>query len=184
MRVDRWGENVRRVIRQGWWMRVGETSFWRDKWLGDTPLKERFPRLFLVSLQKDEIVANIGFWDGMLWHWNLTWRRNLFQWELQPLDNLLTILQDASLSNGIQDKVWWKHNNRGCFTVKSFTNEFWEQSQVTNNVRGVWMGVAPPRAELLAWFVLQEKVNTRNMLRKLNLISEAEDICPFCRRGE
>lgn len=66
--------------------------------------------------------------------------------------------------------------------MKSFTNEIWSQSQIINNVRGVWMGVAPPRAELLVWFVIQEKLNTRNRLRRLNLLSEEEDICPFSKK--
>lgn len=84
MKVDRWGERYNKVIKQGWWMRVGDgikTRFWSDKWIGDLAWKEKFLRLFLVSLQKEDVIANMDFLDGMFWQWNFTWSRNLFQWE-------------------------------------------------------------------------------------------------------
>lgn len=42
-------------------------------------------------------------------------------------------------------------------------------------------GSSPTRVELLVWFVIQEKLNTRSRLRRLNMLSEEEDICPFCK---
>lgn len=39
----------------------GKTKFWSDKWVDDLALKDKFPRLFLISLQKEETVANMGF---------------------------------------------------------------------------------------------------------------------------
>jgi hypothetical protein len=35
------------------------TSFWADKWIGELPLKDRFPRLFSISNQKEASVAEI-----------------------------------------------------------------------------------------------------------------------------
>lgn len=107
-------------------MRVGEgrrTKFWKGKWIADASLKRKFPRLYLISLQRDEAVANMEFWGESHWQWNLTWRRYLFQWEMQLLEDLLKTLQDSNLSNNISDKVRWTHNSKGCFTFKSFSNE-------------------------------------------------------------
>ncbi|PWA87168.1 hypothetical protein CTI12_AA134350 [Artemisia annua] len=41
--------------------RVGNginTSFWSDCWLGDIPLKAKYPRLFALELEKDATVAS------------------------------------------------------------------------------------------------------------------------------
>ena len=54
------------------------TLFWEDLWVGEQRLKQRFPRLFLMSLQKSSTIADYGFWDGGSWHWSLLWRREFF----------------------------------------------------------------------------------------------------------
>lgn len=54
--------------------------------------------IFFISLQKEESIANMGFWDAMHWHWNLTWRRHLFRWVIQQLEELLSCLKEANLS--------------------------------------------------------------------------------------
>jgi hypothetical protein len=38
---------------------AGQTSFWKDTWLGLIPFCERFPRLFSISVQKEATVADI-----------------------------------------------------------------------------------------------------------------------------
>ena len=39
---------------------VKTTLFWKDVWLGNENLKEMFPKLFSLSLQKNEHIANYG----------------------------------------------------------------------------------------------------------------------------
>lgn len=34
--------------------------FWRDKWLRDQLLAYKYPRVFLNSNHKDDIIANVG----------------------------------------------------------------------------------------------------------------------------
>lgn len=70
---------------------VGDTIlFWMDSWTGYTLLKEQFPRLFSISLQQHQLISEVGFWNANLWDWNLTWRRNLFQWENEQLEALVS----------------------------------------------------------------------------------------------
>jgi hypothetical protein len=45
-----------------------DTMFWKDKWIGERPLMERFPRLYSITTQKDASVAVIR--DGTS-GWNL-----------------------------------------------------------------------------------------------------------------
>ena len=49
--------------------------------IGENCLKERFPRLYFISSQKEAYVAKCGVWDGYSWNWNLLWRHQFFEWE-------------------------------------------------------------------------------------------------------
>ncbi|XP_052116058.1 bidirectional sugar transporter SWEET14-like [Arachis duranensis] len=76
-------------------MEVGDgqqTRFWEDVWLLGGALKDRFPRLFSVSNQEGSVIGTCGFWDRLEWIWNFQWRRELFQWELELLNQLHDIL--------------------------------------------------------------------------------------------
>jgi hypothetical protein len=57
------------------------TFFWFDRWVGDVPLRMRFPRLFNLSTNKLSMVEEIyalGWEDGgQVWRW----RRRLWVWE-------------------------------------------------------------------------------------------------------
>jgi len=47
------------------------TSFWKDVWHDASTLKELFPHLFLLAVDKNVIVAESGCWSGLSWKWNL-----------------------------------------------------------------------------------------------------------------
>jgi hypothetical protein len=56
-------------------------KFWKDTWLGDQSLEQRFPRLFSISTQQDETVREMGSRTNGVWRWRWRWRRELFVWE-------------------------------------------------------------------------------------------------------
>ena len=43
------------------------TLFWLDHWLGDECLKDRFPRLFSISIQKHCFISEMGCWIDNVW---------------------------------------------------------------------------------------------------------------------
>lgn len=43
-----------------------------------------------------------------------------------------------------------------------------------------WRGLAPPRAEILVWFVLHGRLNTKERLARLNIIPLSAALCPLC----
>ncbi|KAK7268945.1 hypothetical protein RIF29_21656 [Crotalaria pallida] len=119
----------------------------------------------------------MGFWDGLQWNWNLSWRRHLYQWEQTKLEELWISLKQVSLDTGGDDKPCWSFDRTGTFTVKSFQVASVGNGFISNTVRNVWRGLAPPRAELLVWFVLLNRLNTRSRLKRLGIISN--DGCPY-----
>jgi hypothetical protein len=94
------------------------TRFWRDVWIGDSPLCIKFPRLFSLSMQKEVCVRELLKVEGDRRWWNFIWRRNLFQWEEERVNVLEDLLGIVVLTNDID--VWkWKLNPENGFSVKS-----------------------------------------------------------------
>ncbi|PNX84009.1 ribonuclease H [Trifolium pratense] len=77
----------------------GTTRFWHDSWLGPQSLKEIFPRLFLISVQKECSVQEVGRWNSGRWEWVVRWRRNLFVWEEELQQSLMELLTPIQLAN-------------------------------------------------------------------------------------
>ena len=69
-------ENIRCVVGDG-----SDILFWFDKWVGNIPLRLKYPRLFELTVDKNCKVADMRRlgWadDGRAW----VWRRRLFAWE-------------------------------------------------------------------------------------------------------
>jgi hypothetical protein len=99
----------------------------------------------------------MGFLEENKWYWNLLWRRQLFQWELEQLEDLLNLLEALILSYNNEDKTWSSFDKHGEFSVKSFSLACYNENSLMcdeQQLPSVWRGVAPPRAELLLWFIL------------------------------
>jgi hypothetical protein len=76
--VTRWGSSWWRdlclIDQDSAWFnnaigkRVGNgnlISFWNEHWIGDQTLRQRFPRLFEISMHMDDMIGNMGSWvDG------------------------------------------------------------------------------------------------------------------------
>lgn len=107
------------------------------------------------------------------------WRRSLFEWETQQLEELLELIQEAELSLSNCETPWWKHEKRGNYTVKSLLEACWNLYPLSSNCSNIWLGMAPPRAELLVWCVLNNRLNTKDRLKKINLIPSSDSLCPF-----
>ncbi|XP_016199026.1 uncharacterized protein LOC107639989 [Arachis ipaensis] len=114
------GGSQKRRVRCGRRWFAHETLLWEDVWLSGGPLKERFPRLFSVSDQKESVIGNYGFWDGLEWIWNFQWRCELFQWELELVNQLHDALRPIKLAFDREDRVVWKFDKQGIFSTNSF----------------------------------------------------------------
>ncbi|KAI8543503.1 hypothetical protein RHMOL_Rhmol08G0223300 [Rhododendron molle] len=158
-----------------------DTSFWNDIWLGDRTLKEAFPRLFLVSSQKEDMVSTVKG-DAGDEHWNLSFRKTLRVRENQLLDDLLQRLQSVILDQSKEDVLQWKWSTDKQFTVKSIYNQWEQVDQNRNQVLGsLWKNLCPPKVEIFSWLAVQEKVATRSALSRRNMIQEDQQLsCPLC----
>jgi hypothetical protein len=68
-------------------------------------LRDRFPRLFSISVQQQATVASVCVDNGQE-GWNLIWRRRLFVWETTLLNDLLLLLNSVRLTEAMYDWNW------------------------------------------------------------------------------
>ncbi|XP_016206743.1 uncharacterized protein LOC107647138 [Arachis ipaensis] len=94
--------------------------------------------------------------------WNFQWRRELFQWELELVNQLHERLRPVKLSSG-----YTSGDLSAEITSYSFTSS-------------IWKGFVPPRIELFGWFVLVGRVNTKEQLTKLGVNILGDSMCVLC----
>ncbi|GAU37868.1 hypothetical protein TSUD_22840 [Trifolium subterraneum] len=167
------------------------TSFWFDPWLGGTPLRTQFQRLFLVSTQSTSTVREMGRWVEGQWIWDLRWRRYLFVWELNILESLNEILDRPTIST-TNDSWCWKHDPSGCYSVKSAflalshstTDEVIFSVEEQRLLPKVWKTWANSKVAVFSWQLLQDRLPTRQNLWHRGVIRDASAcMCVLCGLG-
>nr|GFB30842.1 RNA-directed DNA polymerase, eukaryota, reverse transcriptase zinc-binding domain protein [Tanacetum cinerariifolium] len=119
-----------------------DTCFWYDKWLGDKPLKDLFPRLFALELNKEVTVADKV--QGVV---SSSFRRPVRAGpEYQHLTDLNSLMESVSLSHSC-DKWICDLSGDGEFRVKEHLSSDMSMVGVRLASFGVFFGL-----ELLVFF--------------------------------
>ena len=134
-RADLW-----KAIWNGWkefnkkvGFRVGNghrVRFWKDRWYGEDPLVVAFPKLFLIATY---IEAKVGqMWEQVRKGdcWNPMFTRQINDWQLREVEELLSRLQGQVIKRGVEVVMWL--TKRGTFTMKSFYSSLAAPSIVWN----------------------------------------------------
>jgi len=91
-----------------------QTRFWIDTWLGNQPLKTKFPSLFNIVRRKQASVASVLAGVPL----NISFRRNLVGRNLEDWHRIVASLQDVNLQDERDVFVWSLHSS-GSFSVSS-----------------------------------------------------------------
>ena len=166
-------------------IQIGENSkilFWKDVWLKEQPLRLTFPTLYNVSSQKEETVSSMGWFEGRVWRWTLSWNSQLTDVAQQELGELQALLANHHPERNGRDTMKW--GSKETFTVKELilrTNKLLEaEAMVDSLVCTVWKNIAPPKVEFMLWLALLGKLNTRELLVKKGVLPSHENKCSFC----
>jgi hypothetical protein len=164
------------------------TSFWRDKWVGESPLCDRFPRLFSISTQKEASVAEMRNPDSISGDWRLEWRRRFFEWEKVLLNDLMMLINTASLS--LEEDGWgWMPEGGAAFTVKSTYHTVSDLSAADCVIAqwfmpiftAIWKCPAPSKVSGFVWQLLHGRIATRNNLVARQIMDARGDVsCALC----
>jgi hypothetical protein len=166
-------DSVTRKVGNG-----NDTYFWSSKWIGATPLALVFPRLYSLSNQKEKVVSDfIVSQDGRR-SWNFLWRRNLFIWEEDLVNNLVNILDSLVLSSEDDCWSWLPDPNKG-FSVNSSFKLLSKELDMEELLIGelgrvlkqIWDSAAPSKVIAFSWQLLYDRIPTRSNLEVRGILS-------------
>ncbi|XP_058076347.1 uncharacterized protein LOC131224925 [Magnolia sinica] len=90
--------------------------FWEDIWVGDVPLKDDFPNIFRLASNLAIHVANCFSISANKIEWNVAYRRNLHDWEVEEYVGLLEHIYRGMPDIHSPDKLYWKADKSSKFS--------------------------------------------------------------------
>nr|GEW86600.1 RNA-directed DNA polymerase, eukaryota, reverse transcriptase zinc-binding domain protein [Tanacetum cinerariifolium] len=156
-----------------------DTCFWYDNWLGDKPLKDLFPRLFALELNKEVTVADKV--QGVV---SSSFRRPVRAGsEYQHRTDLNSLMESVSLSHSC-DRWICDLSGDGEFRVKGVRN-FFDNLFLPSYVDATrCVKYIPIKMNVFVWRARRDFLPTRvNLSRRGNLLESSS--CPlFLSSGE
>ncbi|XP_022019238.1 uncharacterized protein LOC110919272 [Helianthus annuus] len=160
-----------------------DTSFWGDKWLGNEPLRLRFPHLFRLERKKWVNVAErIQVQQGVRF---MNWEWRSVPSSLEEVNELFALLADVHEYKWEEgnDKWKWDPGKDGIFTVKS-AKILMSEGLMAGNLQIVdWRGWTPLKCKILAWRIGLDRIPTKMNLIKRGMALDSLD-CPMCDAGQ
>ncbi|GKC81848.1 RNA-directed DNA polymerase, eukaryota, reverse transcriptase zinc-binding domain protein [Tanacetum coccineum] len=151
------------------------TSFWEDVWLADSPLKNMYPRLYLLEADKHSSVASKLLDSSLIASFRRHSRGGV---EEEQLQRLIESTSSIILPNS-RDRWIWRLDSSGEFSVKSARN-FIDDSFLPKMETPIWwVKTIPIKINIFAWKVFLDKLPTRLNL-SLRGIDIPSIICPLC----
>ncbi|XP_072081248.1 uncharacterized protein [Arachis hypogaea] len=134
----------------------------------------------LISLQRRLLWSKEDGEQGM----------TLVKWELVQAPRKfggLGVGDDMVQNTALLFKWWWHFAKEECSLWKKVVlQEEMLSEDVTSYsfTKNIWKGLAPPRMELFVWFVLVGRVNTKERLSRLGVISQNDKRCVLCNKDD
>jgi len=154
--VGRWFDNnVRRVVGDG-----NVTLFWQDIWVGEVPLKLKFPRLYELANNKMCSVTEAKRDIGAVGGGGRVWRRHLFSWEEESVRECSILLSNTVLQDNVHDVWRWLLDPIHGYSVRGayhFLTTNAASSDMTM-VDDVWQKYIPSKVSVLVWRLLRKTI--------------------------
>ena len=164
-----------------------QIKFWEDKWIGEEDsLAEKYPRLYLISLQQHQVIRSMGMHKDIGWEWNLTWRRPLFENEIDSAVNFLTDIADKAIQQQGIDAWVWSGDPADHYSTQTAYNMLGEEAAAGRQeecFEKLWRIRIPARIVIFAWRLIRDRLPTRQNLRRRQ-VQLTDMLCPFCRIKE
>ena len=158
-----------------------DIGFWVDKWVGDTRLCDRFPRLYHLDSRKEDRVAEKGRWVDNEWRWEWVWVRDLRGRVMGEYNELLGILQNVVVSKDCSDRWRWVLQDDGNFTVKALSRVV--EDKILRVESGalvtLWNSWVPKKVNIFIWRLLKGRLPVREELDRRGIDLDSL-LCPCC----
>jgi hypothetical protein len=152
--------------------------FWADNWKVDgeiRPIKDRFPRLYSFVLDGNMSAAKVYGQEDLtdLFHLPLSVQAYAELSELQSMSHGNPVTPEGDSWNFCWDPT---------YTAAKFYNHIHAHNQVPSVYRWIWKSSCTMRIKCFTWFLLSDRLNTRDLLQckhwKVTEDTHCE-LCPF-----
>nr|GEZ36690.1 RNA-directed DNA polymerase, eukaryota [Tanacetum cinerariifolium] len=152
-----------------------QTSFWKDHWIGESPLCTLFPRVFLLETSGD--ITVVDKMHGLL---SDSFRRSVRGGiEAHQLAQLQDLVGTSILSTSADQWVC-NLSGDGTFHVKNIRCLLDEFFLPNDSVATRWVKFIPIKINMFAWRVFLDRLPTRMNLCRRNI--QVPDLsCPVCK---
>lgn len=149
-------------------------------------------RLYKIAENKNSKVAKVLCVSDLSTSFSWSWRRLLFAWEEETLQELIMLLHLARMDTSSPDLWFWKPIGGASFSVASayqlLLNLCYEISyddSVESWATNFWKSLVPSKILVFAWRLLQDHLPTYQELceRGIQLVPLGQ-CCVFCRNDE
>ncbi|GJW97306.1 RNA-directed DNA polymerase, eukaryota, reverse transcriptase zinc-binding domain protein [Tanacetum coccineum] len=154
------------------------TTFWEDRWLEGSVLKDIFPRLYVLETNKKVSISDKlkDFRLDSLFRQKA--RGGIEQVQYEELSDMVNSISLTPKN----DRYVWSLSNPGDFSVTSFRKVIDENRYPGGRFRTRWVKYVPIKVNVTAWKIKMDALPTR-----LNISRRGMDIqslsCPICDCG-
>lgn len=116
------------------------------------PLSMDFPSSYALAASKEAWVADI--WDdlGEGGHWNPCFIKHLNDWELDNVEDFLSIHEGKSVKREVKDSVVWMDSRNEVFSIKSFYSILRSRHAILSPMAIIWNSWLPSKACFFFFF--------------------------------
>ena len=167
-------ERVSKVLGDG-----KNTYFWLDRWVGDVPLCRRFARLFDLTTNKFSTVADIyalGWEDGGE---ALNWRRRLWVWEEELVEECRILLANVVVQSNVSDRWQWELKKHDGYKVRDAYHALTHMAAPTLDVIAnlVWHKQVSLKVSIVAWRLLKDGLPAKINLQRRDIAQVTYTLC-------
>ena len=162
-------------------------KFWENCWSSDgVALMLKYPRLYQISRQQHKLIQHMGSFSETIWEWNFSWRRPLFDNEVDSAVEFMREISQVVIQQQVPDFWVWKHEPNGHYSTRSayklLQGDIEDENQ-DGALQDLWKLKIPAKVSFFAWRLIRDRLPTKSNLRRRQV--ELEDsMCPFCRNKE
>ncbi|XP_071693604.1 uncharacterized protein [Rutidosis leptorrhynchoides] len=156
-------------------------KFWQDVWLGSTPLKEQFKRLFALEVNKHVSLQERVQQTGETVTGNWCWNRDPRGRAISELAELSRKIGEFRFQQNSEEKWRWNLGTEGIFTAKQLAEIIdSKRSTAARQLPATTLNKSvPKKVEIFAW-----RTNLKRLPVRVELDKQGIDLhsilCPLC----
>lgn len=161
-------------------------QFWHDNWANAMPLKDLFPRVYALALNRDCSISTMGqFLDSSdsSWCWNIPTISALRGRSLSEFQELTSLLSNYAPSH-YADEFIWSESQSPRFSVANLSELLSPSTAIlpSDVIDIIWLKWTPPRVRIFSWKLANNALPISwNLLCRGIIPRDFDPLCPLCK---